>query len=291
MKIGQFIRLIRIPTLAATAVPLIVGGALGYSDGGKFASLLWLDILVVAVLMQIATNAMNEYGDYRRKIDTVPSAGFAGLIVTGETTAKEVLLTSMTCYIIALVLGIILVVFRGLPLLLLGIVAILSGILYSEGPLPVSSTPFGELLVALLMGPIEVVSANIAASGQISNLSFIFSIPVSLMVAAILLTNNLRDVDKDQSHGRRTFAVIVGKKLGSLVLLMLIVLTFLWSFPVFILFGTSASVFLLWFASPIALASYLQIMKADGWRKSVAVISRLDIVIGALLTLSILLHF
>src|SRR5579872_2854595 len=127
MNVGQFIRLIRVPTLAATAVPLIVGGALGYSEG-KFSSLLWLDLFAVALLMQIATNILNEYGDYRRKIDTVVSAGFAGLIVSGEATAREVLVASLTCYGLATILGIILLLLRGLLILPLGIVAILVGI-------------------------------------------------------------------------------------------------------------------------------------------------------------------
>ena len=105
------------------------------------------------------------------------------------------------------------------------------GILYSEGPLPISSTPFGELLVGAIMGPTEVISANLAASGQISNLSYIFSIPVSLMVAAILLANNIRDLEKDRSHGRKTLPVVIGLRYGSFLLFLLLVLPFLWSVP------------------------------------------------------------
>lgn len=291
MNLGRFISLIRVPTLAATAVPLVVGGAVGFSEG-KFAWLLWFGILAVALLMQIATNILNEYGDYRRKIDTVPSPGFAGLIITGEASAREILAISVTCYATAIFLGITLVLFRGILLLLLGLIAVLVGILYSEGPVPISSTPFGEAIVALVMGPIEVVASNLAASGQISSLALVFSVPVALTVAAILLANNLRDIDKDRDHGRRTLAVIIGKRYGSTLLLMLIVLAFLWSLPVFIIFpATSASVFLVWLAFPIALRSYLQIISDGGWPKSVAIVSRLHMLIGTLLTLSILFHF
>ncbi len=291
MNVGQFIRLIRVPTLAATAVPLIVGGAVGYSDGKTFAPLLWLDIFAVALLMQIATNILNEYGDYKHKIDTVPSAGFAGLIISGEATARVVLVASVVCYGVAIILGVTLVLYRGLLILPLGMVAILTGIFYSEGPLPISSTPFGELVVAFVMGPIEVASANLAASGQISMVGLVYSVPVSLMVAAILLTNNLRDIDKDRDHGRRTLAVVIGKKYGSSLLLILIVLTFLWSIPAYAIFNTSALVFLIWLAFPISLRNYFRITKGSAWSKSVAIISRLHLIIGALLTVSILLHF
>jgi hypothetical protein len=97
LKPGQFFRLIRVPTLAATAVPMMVGGALALDDG-LFSPLSWLDILLVGLLMQIATNALNEYGDYRHAVDTVPSAGFAGIIVSGEVRASEVLYTAAACY-------------------------------------------------------------------------------------------------------------------------------------------------------------------------------------------------
>ena len=180
MKIGQLLRFARVPTLAATAIPLMVGGALGLSEG-KFDPLSWLDIFTVALLLQVATNALNEYGDYRHGIDRAPSPGFAGLIVSGETSARSILFVAATCYAGAFVLGMTLVLTRGILMLLFGVVAILAGILYSEGPFPLSSTPVGELLVAVVMGPVEVVSANLAASGEISTLALIFSIPVSLM--------------------------------------------------------------------------------------------------------------
>ena len=176
-------------------------------------------------------------------------------------------------------------------MLVLGVVAILAGILYSEGPFPISSTPLGEVLVALIMGPIEVIAANLAASGEISSLAPVFSIPVSLMVAAILLTNNLRDVDKDREHRRRTLAVVAGRKNGLLVLLLLMVCTFLWSIPAFLLFSTPMSVFLVWLAFPVAAWSYSELWRDRGWPDSVKAISRLDIFVGVLLTVSILIPF
>src|SRR4029077_16833358 len=97
MNFGQFVLLIRVPTLAATVVPLIVGGAAAYSQG-EFSAFLWLIIFGVALLMQVATNILNEHGDFRRKIDLVPSSGFAGLILSGEATAREVLLAAISCY-------------------------------------------------------------------------------------------------------------------------------------------------------------------------------------------------
>src|SRR6267143_3401966 len=278
----------RIPTLAATAVPMMVGGALAISVG-RFSLLSWLDILIVASLMQIATNALNEYGDYRHAVDTVPSAGFAGIIVSGEVRASEVLYTAVACYALAFCLGVALVFERGVGLLVLGTLAILAGVVYSEGPLPVSSTPFGEVLVGVLMGPIEVVAADIAASGSTSALALRYYLPVGLTVASILLASNLRDVDKDREHGRRTIAVLVGRSRGTLVLLCLIASAFLWSVPAFLVLSAPISVFLIWLALPVAVKGCSDLVKAKSWDASVTVIARTHTLVGLLLTVSLLL--
>jgi 1,4-dihydroxy-2-naphthoate polyprenyltransferase len=277
------------PTLAATAVPMMVGGALAL-ESGSFSLPGWLDILVVAMLMQIATNALNEYGDYRHAVDTVPSAGFAGIIVTGEVSAREVLLVAAACYALAFLLGILLVFERGVSLLFLGVLAILAGVLYSEGPLPISSTPFGEALVGAVMGPIEVVSANFAASGAYSSLALAYSVPVGLMVTSILLANNIRDVDKDREHGRRTIAVLVGRRRGSILLLCLVASAFLWSAPAFFVLSAPVSVFLLWIASPVAVKGCSDLMKGKSWDASVTVIARIHVLVGLLLAVSLLLN-
>lgn len=288
MNVKQLIGLARIPTLAATAVPLLVGAALSIADG-RFDPLPWFDILVVALLMQVGTNAMNEYGDYRHGVDRVPSVGFAGIIVTGEVSAREVFAAAASFYGISLLLGTTLVLARGILMLLLGVGAIAAGILYSEGPLPVSSTPLGEPLVAIVMGPVEVISANLAASGEISAKALLYSIPVGLTVASILLANNLRDIEKDRQNGRRTLPVIMGAKHASATLLLVLVLAFVWSFPAFLFFSAPASVFLVWLAFPVALRSQSYAVGERGRNRSVSAMARLHLLIGALLVVSLLL--
>jgi 1,4-dihydroxy-2-naphthoate polyprenyltransferase len=267
---------------------MMVGGALAV-DSGSFSLPSWLDILLVAMLMQIATNAFNEYGDYRHAVDTAPSAGFAGIIVTGEARAGEVLLVAASCYALAFFLGMALVFERGVSLLVLGVFAILAGVIYSEGPLPVSSTPFGEALVGAVMGPIEVVSANLAASGAYSSLALVYSVPVGLMVTSILVANNIRDVDKDREHGRRTIAVLVGRRRGSVLLLCLVASAFLWSAPAYFVFSAPISVFLLWIAFPVAAKGCSDLMKGKSWDAAVTVIARIHVLVGLLLAVSLLL--
>lgn len=287
MKVSQFLALARIPTLAATAVPIMVGGALGYS-AGEFDSLAWLDIFVVALLMQVATNAINEYGDFGRSVDKAPGPGFAGIIVSKQVSAREVLVAASTCYGVAFVLGLALVWVRGPIMLLLGAAAILVGILYSEGPLPISSTPFGELMVGLVMGVVEVVAADLAAAGAISGLALTYSVPVNLTVMAILVANNVRDISKDRESGRRTLVVLIGRERGAALLFVLVSLAEAWSIPAFLLFSAPASVFLLWLALPVVLQSFAKLKADASWRDSVTVTARLHLIIGALLVVSVL---
>ncbi len=189
----------------------------------------------------------------------------------------------------AFFLGILLVLERGVLLLILGTLAILAGIVYSEGPLPISSTPFGELLVGLIMGPIEVVSADIAASGSVSSLALSYSIPVGLLVTSILLANNLRDVEKDREHGRRTIAVLIGRRRGSVLLLVLIASAFLWSVPSFVL-GAPISVLLVWVALPVAVKGGSDLMKGKSWERSVPIVARVHVLVGLLLAVSLIVR-
>lgn len=287
MNPGQILRLARFPTLAATAVPVLVGGAVALRGGG-FSLVSWIDILAVASLMQVATNTLNEYGDYVRSVDKVASPGIAGVIVSGETKPRDVLATAVACYAAAFILGMLLVLERGVGLLVLGLVAIGGGVVYSEGPRPVSFTPFGEILVGVLMGPVEVASTTLASSGRVSWVGVLFSIPVAIMVTSILLANNLRDIEKDRDAGRRTLAGLIGRARGTSLLLVLFLAALLWSFPAYLLSGY-LSVFLVWLALPVAVSTYRRLASGDSWPRSVPLTARMHVVVGLLLAVSVLL--
>jgi 1,4-dihydroxy-2-naphthoate octaprenyltransferase len=116
-----------------------------------------------------------------------------------------------------------------------------------------------------------------------------YSVPVGLTVASILLANNLRDVDKDREHGRRTIAVLAGRRRGTLLLLCLVASALLWSVPAYLVLSAPISVFLLWLALPVALKGCADLVKAKSWDASVTVIARVHILVGLLLTVSLLL--
>ncbi|MDA8346910.1 MAG: 1,4-dihydroxy-2-naphthoate octaprenyltransferase [Thermaerobacter sp.] len=227
MTIQALWRLSRPHTLSAAIVPVLVGVAAG-ALGGKPSFLLALDMLVISLLLQIATNMANEYFDFRRGVDHAGLTGIAGVIVKGELQAKTVLHYALGTFLLAFFLGCVLGYIRGLILIGLGLLSILVALLYSAGPKPIAATPYGELTVFLLMGVLETLVSEVAAVGRMSAAGLAASFSVGFLVAAILTANNLRDRESDQERGRRTLAIVLGEVRGLRFLRAEALLALLW---------------------------------------------------------------
>ncbi|MHB1955600.1 MAG: 1,4-dihydroxy-2-naphthoate octaprenyltransferase [Sulfobacillus sp.] len=287
MTFRQFLRVARPPTLTATVVPLFAGGAAAWTTG-HFVWWCWFDMLAIAFIMQIAANMLNEYFDWRRGEDNIESLGIGGIIVTGEVKPQTVLRAALLSYAVALVLGLLLVWFRGYILLVIGLLAILGGFLYTAGPHPVSATPFGEIMVLAIMGPLEVLGTTYAASGQMTPLAWIISWPVGISVATILLANNLRDRIKDAQHGRRTIPIVFGVNGGFRVFGGMIMTIVLWITGAVALGALPAPLLIVWLALPVAFATLRQLQAPHALRKAVPIVGRLHLILGTLLTVGIL---
>ncbi len=205
--------LARPPTLPASVAPVAVGvaaGALAAPVSWPLAAVM----LVVALLLQIGTNMANEYADFRRGVDGTDSVGIAGYLVMGHMSAGLIRRWAAATFLAALLLGLVLVAVRGPWLLALGLLGAAAAGLYNAGPRPLSSTPLGELVVFLIMGPIEVMASQLAAVGRVTAVGLWASLAVGCTVAAILMANNLRDRAPDQARGRRTLAVQLEPHVG-----------------------------------------------------------------------------
>ncbi|MDG6935044.1 MAG: prenyltransferase [Nitrososphaerota archaeon] len=286
MKLGHFITLIRIPSLSATLVPVCVGGSIAFRLG-IFHPYLWIDFFGVAILMQMATNVFNEHGDYVKGIDKTKSYGFAGLIVDGTSTPRQILWIGITMDLLAFFLSIPLILIRGLILLLLGGIALLIGVIYSEGPLPLSKTPFGEMIVGITMGLVEVVASEFVSSGKIVPLVYYVSVPLSLLVAMILLANNIRDLNKDKSAGRRTIPVLVGKRYSEVVFALMLVASYIWMLLISA-FTESVKLLTPLLSIPVAILGFRNLRKV-GWLHGVEISSMIYLTFGLLLALGIIL--
>ncbi|MCY0880907.1 MAG: UbiA family prenyltransferase [Firmicutes bacterium] len=289
MTVHQFIRVSRPPTLMATVVPLAVGGATAFMHPAAFSLWGWLDILFIAFLLQIGANMLNEYFDYRRGLDDIHSMGIGGIIVSGEVSAPSVLRTAIATYAIAFVLGILLVIYRGPILLFMGLGGIIAGFLYTGGPWPISSTPFGEVFVALIMGPLEVLATQVAADGFITTTAWVVSWPVGISVATILLANNLRDRVKDAQHHRRTLPIVFGWKAGYWILWSMVLSIFIWVSAAVFLKYLPVTALLTWLALPLAVVSLKKLYNPQNLKLAVPITGRLHMVTGILLSLGLLL--
>lgn len=287
MNLRQFLRVARPPTLTATVVPLLSGGAIAWITG-HWVWWCWLDILLIAFIMQIGANMLNEYFDWRRGEDNVESLGIGGIIVSGEVKPESVLRAAIAGYLLALILGLILVAYRGELLLVMGLLAILGGFLYTSGPHPVSSTPFGEIMVMVIMGPLEVLATTLASSGTMPLAAWIISLPVGLSVATILLANNLRDHVKDARHGRRTIPIVLGVTGGFRVLVAMLLVILLWTTGAALSGQLPFAVLLIWLALPIGINTVQKLQKPGFLPRAVPIMGRLHLAFGFLLTVGIL---
>jgi 1,4-dihydroxy-2-naphthoate octaprenyltransferase len=222
VTVREWWTLARPPTLPASVAPVAVGTAAG-ALAAPVAWGLTAIMMAVALLLQIATNMTNEYADFRRGVDAADSVGIAGYLVTGKFSPRVIRNWAAACFTAALALGLVLVAFRGPWLLMWGLLGALAAALYNGGPRPLSSTPFGELVVFCIMGPIEVMASEQAAVGRVTTAGVLASLAVGCTVAAILMANNLRDRVPDQQRGRRTLAVAVGPAAAHQVLIGMVV--------------------------------------------------------------------
>lgn len=203
-------------SLTAAAVPVLFGSALAFNDG-MFSFGPFLAMLLASLLIQAATNMFNEFYDEQRGLDTAGSVGIAGSIVGGRMKARNVLVGALFCYTLALLFSIYLVYAGGWPVLVLGCLSALGGYVYSAGPRPIAYTPASEATVFVFMGLMIVVITYGVQTNSYPLYVPLAAIPIGTLVAAILLANNIRDLESDRRGGRNTLPVALGRQGGILV--------------------------------------------------------------------------
>ncbi|GGB36844.1 1,4-dihydroxy-2-naphthoate polyprenyltransferase [Virgibacillus dakarensis] len=204
-------RLLRPHTLTASFVPVFVGTMLAYIDGSINIPL-FLAMLVASMLIQSATNMFNEYYDFVRGLDNEQSVGIGGTIVRDGIPAKTVLNLAIAFFGIAMLLGIYICAVSSWWIAVIGLVCMLFGYLYTGGPLPIAYTPLGELFSGFLMGTVIIGISYYIQTLAITATVVLVSIPVAIFIGSIMMSNNIRDLDGDKENGRKTIAILLGRK-------------------------------------------------------------------------------
>jgi 1,4-dihydroxy-2-naphthoate octaprenyltransferase len=197
-------------TLPAAISPVLVGTTLAATDGG-FAWLPALAALAGALLLQIGSNFANDYFDFVKGADTPDRLGPTRVTAAGLLSPAAIRWGMAVVFGAAALIGLYLVAVGGWPILVAGLAAIMAALAYTGGPKPFGYLGLGDLFVFLFFGPVAVVGTYYVQTLAFTRDALLLSLPVGALITAILVVNNLRDIDTDRRAGKRTLAVRWGR--------------------------------------------------------------------------------
>jgi 1,4-dihydroxy-2-naphthoate octaprenyltransferase len=202
---------IRPRTLPAAAAPVLVGSALAFRDGA-FQPLAALAALCGALLLQIGANLANDVFDYKKGADTAERLGPPRVTALGLLSPRQVLAGMTLVFALAALIGLYLVYVGGWVILLIGALSIASAIAYTGGPFPLGYKGLGELFVLVFFGLAAVCGTYYVQAHTVTPAAWISAVPIGALAMAILVVNNLRDIDTDRAAGKKTLAVRFGSR-------------------------------------------------------------------------------
>ncbi len=197
-------------TLPAAVAPVLVGTAVAVREG-VFKPLPAFLALIVSLLIQIGTNFVNDYGDYKKGTDKKDRVGPQRFLTLGIITPAQMKKAIVVTFVAAFVAGLYLVRLGGLPALAVGVLSILAGIAYTAGPFPLAYNGLGDIFVLVFFGFVATAGTYYVQALTVSPLVLWASLPVGLLITNILVVNNYRDADDDKRANKKTLAVIFGK--------------------------------------------------------------------------------
>jgi 1,4-dihydroxy-2-naphthoate octaprenyltransferase len=278
-------------SFAMTAISVSVGSALAALDG-PFDWTLGLLALLSAVLLHAATNLINDYYDVVNGIDTVQSATAQYRphpLVEGRIALAHVRRAAYGLFFLAAVIGIYLTLVCGAMVFAIGLVGLLAGLTYTAPPLKYKYVALGEVSVFLMWGPLMVEGAYYVQRQVLSLQAFWVSLPFGILVALVLLANNIRDIDHDRRRGIRTLAILLGRRLGMNAYLALMVLAYA-GILILALTGVLTMWVLIIFVSlPLAIRLLRQMTQAVPANAD-ALTAKLDTAFGLLLVVSLIIE-
>ncbi len=201
---------IRPKTLPAAVGPVAVGTAVAFADG-RFMALPALGCFLGAMLLQIGVNLANDYFDFKNNIDSEERQGPVRVTQSGLIAPEAVKRGMIICLILAAFVFLYLGVVGGPPIIIVGIASVLAALAYSGGPYPIASNGLGEIFVFIFFGLVAVGGTYYIQAKDLTAVALMAAVPPGLLITAIMVVNNLRDIDTDKKAGKNTLAVILGR--------------------------------------------------------------------------------
>jgi 1,4-dihydroxy-2-naphthoate octaprenyltransferase len=230
---------------------VLVGTALA-GFGGVFHPLRFIAALLGALFIQVGTNLSNDYSDARRGADTEDRLGPVRVTAGGLVPPRQVLIATYASFALAVLFGIYLIAVAGWQLLLVGAASILAGVAYTGGPKPYGYEGLGEVFVFLFFGVVAVAGSFFVQIKHLHWEAFALSVPVGLLAAAILVVNNVRDIDTDRRAGKRTLAVRLGRERTRELFAAIVYLAYPLSLITWVFGPLTAWLLLPWLTLPLA---------------------------------------
>ena len=200
-------------TLPAAIAPVLVGTAAAIERVGELPRV-WgfLAALLGSVFIQIGTNLANDYSDAKRGADTADRLGPVRVTSSGLVAPRRVLIATWVAFAVAVACGAYLAVLAGPVILLVGALSIAAGVLYTGGPRPYGYAGLGEVFVFLFFGLVAVNGSYYVQLEHLALLPIGLSVAIGLLSTAILVVNNVRDLETDRRAGKNTLAVRLGRE-------------------------------------------------------------------------------
>jgi len=200
----------------ASVLPVLAGTAWGFYSAGNFDALVFALALFATVCVHAACNVLNDVGDESGGTDKqnrdriYPYTGGSRFIQTGIMSATEMARLGISLLFFAALAGLGLIFIKGAMVLYFGLVGITLGVLYSLGPVRLSSLGIGEIAVTVAFGVVPIAGAAWLQGAALDVNLLIYSLPIGLWVTAILLINEVPDIAADGATGKRTLPVRLG---------------------------------------------------------------------------------
>ncbi len=276
-------------TLPAAAAPVVVGTAVAVSEG-LFRPGAALAALLGALLLQVGANFANDLFDHQKGADTAGRLGPLRVTQAGLLTPRRVMLGMVVIFALAALVGVYLVAVGGWPILVVGVLSIISAIAYTGGPFPLGYHGLGDLFVFLFFGLAAVCGTYYVQAGAVSPAAWWSAAPVGLLATTILVVNNLRDIESDRTVGKRTLAVRLGERGARVEYLLLLGLAYLAPLLMWVLDVTGPWVLLAWLSLPLARPQVSMVLCQRGriLNKALAGTARLELAYSFLFSLGLI---
>jgi 1,4-dihydroxy-2-naphthoate polyprenyltransferase len=251
-------------TLPAAVSPVLVGTAAAVEAVDDLRVGAFLAALAGSIFIQIGTNLANDYSDARRGADTADRLGPVRVTSAGLVTPRRVLVATWIAFGLAIAAGIYLATVAGPVILVVGVASILAGVLYTGGPRPYGYAGLGEVFVFAFFGLVAVNGSYYVQLEELDWLPFGLSLAVGFLATAILVVNNVRDIETDRRAGKRTLAVRIGRDRARRLYALLLGAAFV-TVPIAVILGATTWILLALASLPLVRPPLRAVMtRTDG---------------------------